>query len=1079
MFKRPLLLSTLVTGLVACNLAPAPTPPTLPAYPSYLQGKDLSFFKTKLGNPNLKSVLVLHYHRFDDLYNTWNVWSWIDGLEGVVTQFTEDDKFGKIAIIGSENLPAKRGFIVRKGEWEAKDTPDDRFADIPASGLAEIWVVSGQKAFYTDPKDIDLTSQAKAAFMDSSTQVKITYNIPPEKLTKDKLTLLIDGKAQTVSAITVDGKTATITLATALKPEDASKPITLTGLGIKAPLTVHLRDVLSADAYTYAGGDLGATYAPGQTTFKVWTPVSSAVRVKLFNSAADTTPFQTVNLVRGDKGVWSGSATGNLAGKFYLLEVVQYGVTKTTADPYSKAASNYFETQPLNQMKSAVVDLASTNPDNWASYTQPSLKRHTDANVYEVHIRDFTVSASSGVDAGKRGKYLGMVQTGTKLPGTSISTGLDHLKQLGVNAVQLMPTFDYGNESEGAYNWGYDPVFYNVPEGQYSTQPGNPAATIKEFKTMVKGLHENGLNVIMDVVYNHTKVTGERSPFDQLVPYYYYRTDDEGAYLNDTGVGNVIAAERPMARKFIIDSLKYWASEYHIQGFRFDLLGTVKPADVKTITEEVRKINPSLVLYGEPWTGGGPTYFGKGAQKGMNVGVFNDNFRNGIIGGVFEVDTKGFIQGAFNLAPAVQSGLGGSLNDFAQEPGESVNYATSHDNYVLWDRLTLGASKGKSEATLKQMQKMASALVQTAQGLSFMVGGEEFARSKKGNGNSYNAGDDINQFDWTRLQQFADVSAYYSNIIKLRQAHPAFHYSSRADVLAAYHPLSLNSDQGVIGFVLDGTKAKDSWNHILVVFNANEAAQKVTLPDGNWKVMVKGDTFSSAPIEMASGEYTVPALSTVIAYADTLEPLPDDPALPQLKSALNLDTTNLSEFDAAGCSTDATPTDDWGPDNILTQLCVAQDTESIYLGLQYKVGNDNLLMAFLTLAQGGPVSNLLQLDNWKRNVQFDAGVAPKYLVLHNPGQNALEFREIQDAAGTTKTLTPAVLSSKQAADGTRFLKARFLKSTFGANHGFKVSTGILGGENWGGAEILPRTGNSSSGDPASLIQIHQPLPFSY
>jgi pullulanase len=910
--KRLLLVAAAVSGLVACGSSSAPsggstsgtatsgtaassslstlataliTSPGA-AFPAYLAGKDLKFFQDKLGKPDLKSVLVVHYHRFDNDYPTWNAFTFIQGVEGFATDFTEDDAFGKVAIVGSANTGPQRGFIIRKGEWIAKDTPDDRFVEMPASGLAEVWVVSGLKAFYTDPSGIDLSSSAQIAFMDSANQIKLSYNVPPTDLTASKLSVSVAGVAQTISALSQSGKLVTLTLASPLRPEDASKPVILTGQGVRSPLTVYLRGVLADDAYTTSERDLGASYTPAQTTFKVWSPVSNAVSVLLYNTPADTVPVQTLALTRTDKGVWSGAAGGNLAGKFYLLQVENYGVVKTTGDPYGKGASNYFETQPLNSKMSAVVDLASTNPAGWkrnewddngadqygAATTnaerggrRPVLRCQTDANVYEVHIRDFTVSSSSGVDAGKRGKYLGMVQNGTKVPGTNLATGLDHLKALGVNTVQLMPAFDYGNQTEGAYNWGYDPVFYNAPEAQYSSQPNDPAATVREFKMMVKGLQDNGLNVIMDVVYNHTKYFGERSPFDMLVPFYYYRTDDDGNHINDSGVGNTFAAERPMARAFIIDSLRYWAREYHIQGFRFDLLGTMKPADVKAVMSELRLGNPNLVLYGEPWTGGGPVYFDKGAQKGLNVGVFNDNFRNGIIGGVFEIGTQGFIQGAFNLAPAVQKGLNGSIGDFTQEPGESVNYATSHDNFVLWDRLSLGASASKDEATRKGMQKLAAALVQTAQGLPFMVGGEELARTKKGDGNSYNSPDEINQFDWTRLAQFADVNAYYSNIIKLRRAHPAFRYSKRADIEASYTPLSLNGAQGLIGFVLDGKRAGDDWNKTLVIFNAAETDQVLTLPAGTWSVMVKGDTFGRVPLETVSGSYTVPRLSTLIA----------------------------------------------------------------------------------------------------------------------------------------------------------------------------------------------------------------------
>lgn len=1073
--KRPLLLGTAMLGLVACNAVVVPNPSHV--YPSYLVGKDLNFFRTKLADPEIKSVLVLHYHRFDNNYANWDVWSWPDQKAGEAYAFTEEDKYGKIAIIASHEEPGKRGFIVRRPDWSEKDGSDDRFVDIPVSGTGEIWVVSGQKDFYTDNSKIDLSAKAQFAFQDSYNELKLTYSNPPQELTKDKLSVRVGGVTQTIESLTLNGKTALIKLATALKASDIGKSITVSGTGIQGDMPVHARDVLSDAALTYGGGDLGANYTPAQTTFKVWTPVSTKVQVLLFNTAADTTPYKIMDLVKGDKGVWSGTEVGDLAGKYYQLRATRYGVTKTTVDPYSKAASNYFENLPMDNSKSAIVNMSTTNPDAWTTYKIPTVSKRTDVSVYEVHVRDFTVSASSGVTAAKRGKYLGVVEAGTKVPGTGQSTGLDHLKKLGINTVQLLPVYDFGNETEGAYNWGYDPYLYNVPEAQYSTQPNNPAATIKEFKTMVKGLQESGINVIMDVVYNHTKHTGEKSPFDQLVPYYYYRTSDDGTYQNDTGVGNVMATERPMVKNFVIDSLKHWVKEYHIQGFRFDLMGTFKPEVVQAITNELTAFKPDIVMYGEPWTGGGPTHFGKGAQKGMNMGVFNDNFRNGIIGGVFDINDRGFIQGDYGRAGAILTGLKGSIDDFAQEPGESTNYATSHDNYVLWDHLSMGITKDKPLASLKQMQKMAAALVFTAQGLPFMSGGEEFARTKKGNGNSYNAGDDINAFDWTRLDPFADVNAYYSNIIKLRAAHPAFRMSTRADVTAAFQALPLDGTRGLVGFILDGTKSADSWNHILVTFNASETEQTITLPTGNWKVMVKGDTFSSTPIETVTGEYKVPALSTVIAYADTMTPPPADPALPALKSALNLDATSLAEFDASSCSADATAGTPWGDNNRLFNLCAAQDESNVYLGVHYRIEDNNPLMTFLTLQNPGPLTDLMGLDAWNHHIKFDASIAPTFFIAQHAGSGALEFRRIKDG-GVTEVLTPAAIKSVQAGNGDRFLKVKIAKSVLGSNNTLRVSSAIVGGGDYGGAVILPITSNSSNGDNGQIV-FNKAFSFSY
>ncbi|GEM46194.1 type I pullulanase [Deinococcus cellulosilyticus] len=1069
--KRPLLLGTAMLGLVACNFNTAPPKPT-PDYSSYLAGKDLNFFRTKLGDPQIKSVLVLHYHRFDNDYTKWDVWTWPEGKDGQAVLFTEDDKYGKIAIIGSREEPGKRGFIVRKDDWSEKDVSDDRYADIPASGLGEIWVVSGQKDFYTDPAKIDLSAKAQFSFLDSFNEIKLAYSNPPQDLTRDKISVMVAGVKQNIESLTLNGKTAVIKLSAALKATDIGKDVTISGPGIQGAMPVYARDVLSDPAFTYSGGDLGAMYTPAQTTFKVWTPVSTRVQVLLFNTAADTTPYKILELARGDKGVWSGSEAGDLAGKYYQLRATRYGVTKTTVDPYSKAASNYFENLPMDNSKSAIVNMSNTNPEAWTTYKIPTVGKRTDVSVYEVHVRDFTVSESSGVPAAKRGKYLGVVESGTKVPGTSYSTGLDHLKKLGVNTVQLLPVYDFGNEQEGAYNWGYDPYLYNVPEAQYSTQPGDPAATIREFKTMVKGLQDSGINVIMDVVYNHTKHTGEKSPFDQLVPYYYYRTSDAGTYLNDTGVGNVMAVERPMVKNFILDSLKYWVSEYHIQGFRFDLLGTFKKDVVQTITNELTAFKPDIVLYGEPWTGGGPTYFGKGDQKGMKMGVFNDNFRNGIIGGVFNIDDRGFIQGDFGRAAAIMTGLKGSIDDFTQEPGESTNYATSHDNYVLWDHLSMGITKDRPMASLKQMQKMAAALVFTAQGLPFMSGGEEFARTKKGNGNSYNAGDDINAFDWTRLEQFADVNAYYSNIIKLRADHPVFRLSTRAEVEGRFHALNLDGSKGLVGFVLDGSGlAGESWKHTLVIFNASETEQTVDLPEGTFRIHVRGDQFSNDTLATAAGKVTVPALSTLVASADMVTF--QMPALPALKSALNLEAATLDEFSAESCSNDAYA--GWGEGNALQKMCVAQDANHIYTAITYKTA-DNSMVQYLSLGEGGPVSDMNTLDAWPRKVKFSS-VAPNFFIANYGTNLTPELRKVL-ADGKTELIGTETLKVFNT-NGTLTLKAKLSRATLGNANKIRLAAVIVGGDNYGGGSILPGSGNTANPADSWAVNISNPLGFSY
>ena len=882
-------LGVLTLALSACGPT-TPTPPTPPADPCAFLGdkalikpmattytpvgKMLADYQKCLGN-DVKSVLVLHYTRLDSNYDKWNVWSWdpSPGGKDGAHAFTGSSSFGKIAYIAYKADPGKRGFIIRKGEWEAKDPDANRFVTLPASGVGEVWATSGQEAFYTT-----LPNLPQQVFVDKLEEIKVGFTSAPSGLQADQFAVKVGGVIRAVSSVTGGGLSATLRLSSLLTAAEVSAPITVSYNGGTA-LSAVVRDALNSSEFFYAGNDLGATHTPGGTTFKVWSPVASSAKVLLYDSATQPQPSKTLTLTRGDKGVWSGLEAGNQNGKFYRLELVSYGLTRQTVDPYAHAAVHYAEDQDLNLLRGMIVDLSSTDPAGFDTYTQPQLAKRTDASVYEVHVRDFTVSESSGASSANRGKYLGMVEAGIKVPGTTIASGLDHLKNLGVNTVQLLPAYDFGNETADAYNWGYDPLLYNVPEGQYSTNRVDPARAIRDFKTMVKGLNDAGLNVVMDVVYNHTKHTGERSPFDQVVPGYYYRTNDDGSYRNDTGVGNVIATERPMVRKFILDSLKYWVNEYRIQGFRFDLMGTFDPDTVRAISTELTALKPNILMYGEPWTGGGPTLSGKGSTKGQNMGVFNDDFRNGIIGGVFNLDRLGFHQGEGGQVNPVKTGLAGSLDtpipgasaNFTQEPGESTNYATSHDNYVLWDRIEKGANKAVPLELKKSMMRLPAAVVFTAQGLPFFVGGEEFARSKNGNENSYNAGDVDNAFDWTRLKpdQFGDVSAYYAGIIKLRAAHPAFRLDKATDVRSVMSFITdLDASKNLIGFNLDGSKvAGETWKTIRVYFNGSLTQdQSVTLPAGIWKVVVKDNRAGTADLETASGSVTLPKLSSLIVY---------------------------------------------------------------------------------------------------------------------------------------------------------------------------------------------------------------------
>lgn len=543
---------------------------------------------------------------------------------------------------------------------------------------------------------------------------------------------------------------------------DVDKPTFLTVQGQSR--RVIMRGILDHSAFQYAANDLGANYSAKETTFKVWSPVSRAVYLDL----------KTAKLAmrKGSNGVWTSTIKGDLHGKPYRFEFLSYDESKSAPDIESKSVD-------AESKWSYVVDLKKTNPDGFGTISMPLRKSVTDAIIYEVHVRDFSIDPNSGVDPKRRGKYIGMVQEGTRVPGTQFSTGIDYLKKLGVTDVHLLPIQNFNPGNSKVYNWGYETNLFNVPEEQYSTDPDDPFLKIRECKQMVHGFHKNGLRVILDVVYNHTVPSeGPGSAFDVAVPYYYFRTDDRGRNINESGVGNAVHDERPMVRKYIINSLKYWMNEYRVDGFRFDLLGMFAQSSVKAISDELHKVRADVLIYGEPWTGGGPNRFPKGAQKGLKVAVFNDHFRNAVRGDL-DGDSKGFATGGGSF-DEVKRALMGSIDDFAAAPTETINYVSAHDNMTLFDRFA--NTVGNDVAKQKEAVKRAGSLVLLSQGIPFIEGGSEMGRTKGGNHNSYNAGDAVNQFDWKRATQFQDVINHYRNLINTRKTTPSLRYSTAEEV---------------------------------------------------------------------------------------------------------------------------------------------------------------------------------------------------------------------------------------------------------------------------------------------------------
>ncbi len=622
--------------------------------------------------------------------------------------------------------------------------------------------------------------------------------------------------------------------------------------------SVTPRSVLNASTYTYTGEDLGSIYTPETTSFRLWAPTASDVQVLLYNSELGGLTRQEA-MQRSEQGTWYAQVQGNLDTWYYLYLLTIHGVTQTAVDPYARAIS-------VNGLRGMIVNLATTNPNGWDTDSYKTLAHAVDAVLYELHVRDFSIEQNSGMT--NKGRYLAFTERGTKGP-DGIVTGVDSLLQLGISHVQILPVEEFASVDENApdqYNWGYDPRNYNVPEGAYATTP-HGTARINEFKQLVQCLHKANIGVIMDVVYNHTFATLD-SDFNKIVPQYYYRTNYAGYYTNGSGVGNEIAAERPMVQKFVRDSLKYWVQQYHIDGFRFDLMALLGVETMKQVAEDLHALNPNVLLYGEPWTGGGSALpagqlVTKGQQKGLGFGVFNDDMRNALVGSMFDAHNQGYATGASNQADAIRIGAMGSIDTFTAAPGETLNYATSHDNYTLWDKIAL-SNGGDPEYDRILMDQLVQAIVFTSQGVPFIQGGDEFLRTKGGNDNSYNAGDAVNQFAWELKSQHMNVFNYYAGLIALRNNHPAFRMSSADDVRK--HLTFLSSPDNTLAFQLTGHANGDTWANILVIYNPMKANAVVSLPAGSWTIVGTQGHVDETPLGQAAGTVVVPGIACEILY---------------------------------------------------------------------------------------------------------------------------------------------------------------------------------------------------------------------
>ncbi|KAB2389677.1 MULTISPECIES: type I pullulanase [Bacillus cereus group] len=823
-----------------------------------------SFQSVKAISNSKTTEIIIHYK--EKLGNTkdWNLWLWGENANGTSYEFTGEDEFGKYAKIKIEGDYNRVGFIVRTNEWE-KDG-GDRWIENIKDGRAEVWILSGDEKVYNSKPSSDLSIQK--ATIDSFHEITVTTNVPFN--IKEKKIEIEGIKIKNITPYDINSGDVT----------NKVKIITEQKIDLKQTYKVKIENLDDTNTeigkvirseefdnlFYYGGNDLGNIYTPQYTKFRVWAPTASEAKLVTYKKWSDKIGTE-INMQKGEKGTWTAELKGNQKGLFYTYKVKIGDKWTEAVDPYARAAS-------VNGDKGAVVDLEETNPKKWKANKKPKFKNPEDAIIYELHVRDLSIQPESGIK--QKGKYLGVTERGTKGP-EGVKTGLDHIKDLGVTHVQFLPIFDYASVNEETlnepqYNWGYDPKNFNVPEGSYSTNPYEPIVRITELKQMVQTLHDNNLRVVMDVVYNHMYNAAE-SNFHKLVPGYYYRYNEDGTFANGTGVGNDTASERKMMRKFMIDSVTYWAKEYNLDGFRFDLMGIHDYETMNEIRKAVNQIDPSIILHGEGWDLNTPLAAElkanqKNAGKMKGIAHFNDNIRDGLKGSVFEEKENGFINGKENMEDRIKKGITAGIdydkNSSTYQDSEQVlTYVEAHDNHTLWDKLELTNSDDSDEVR-KQMHKLSSSILLTSQGIPFLHAGQEFMRTKYGDHNSYKSPDSINQMDWLRRATFNNEVDYMKGLIELRKKYSAFRMTS-ADQIKT-HVSFIDAPKNTVTYTIEGNKHE----YFTVAHNANREAVEITLPfKGPWKVLVDGKQAGSKPLYVVhDNKIKVPALSSIVLKSE-------------------------------------------------------------------------------------------------------------------------------------------------------------------------------------------------------------------
>ncbi len=833
------------------------------------------------------------YYNSPDGYDDRDIWFWYDGLDGRGYEF-HTCEYGAKFIANVPDTLTSISFIIRtdcvpgSADWgnAGKDgTDSDRKVKLEGD-YTVIYTKAGDANNYRSNdggKTLVAIKSISLADMQDLTHVKITTS-DNKTVSKDDVKIMCGDTEAAISSVI--GNVATLAA-----PLDLSKAYTLSIEGYDDPVGIvpmtYFSSTAFSNAYTYNGDDLGVTLSAESTQFKLWAPTASSVKLNLFNAGNGGEAYKTVDLTMGDKGVWAHTENVNLDGKYYTYTVKTSLGEQEAVDPYAKSAG-------LNGLRGMIIDLDATDPDDWSdtSFDNPNVENYTDAQIWEVHIRDFSNKITSSK---YKGKYLAFTERG--LTENGIPVGVDYLLELGITHVHLLPSYDYASVDEASndgFNWGYDPQNYNVPEGSYSTDPTDGAKRVTEYKQMVQALHNAGISVVMDVVYNHTYSLD--SNLNKVVPYYYYRYGSDGTPSNGSGCGNETASERAMVRKYMVDSVTYWQKEYNLDGFRFDLMGVHDITTMQEIEKAVHARNPEALIYGEGWTGGTvaldeskqsvlanlQTLNNGTLNEGLNgVAMFNDVIRDGLKGSVFSIDDTGFATGArvdyldkvlFGVTGSCAADFGEGNGWYAANPTQVINYASAHDNNTLWDRIC--HVYGEGDDTLQNrlaMNRLTAAIVQTSLGIPFMQAGEEMLRQKKNadgtyNENSYNSSDAVNNIQWELLSANSEqykMMQYYKGLMAFRKESSILRQTT-ASIRRGVYVCELVKTVDKTAFV-EFTMSNKAGEQLLIVYNAANKAVEYDLPAGNWNLYITGTQAGATPIKTnQTGKQTAEAISCYV-----------------------------------------------------------------------------------------------------------------------------------------------------------------------------------------------------------------------